>query len=45
MIKVVVPCKIACPSFPIGTPVDENGCPGSLCPYYGHCEYTKPTPF
>lgn len=31
----------ACPLFPIGTPVDENGCPGTICPYYGRCENTK----
>lgn len=34
----------ACPGFPPGTPVDENDCPGTICQYYGLCEYTKYLP-
>lgn len=44
MLKDPTTNQIACPHFPIGTPVDEYGCPGSLCRYYGYCERTKPQP-
>lgn len=44
MIQLISTKQLACPKFPYGTPVDENGCPGTLCPYYGKCPSTLPQP-